>query len=299
MNKILSMTGYASATRETNAGMLSLELKSVNSRFLDLQFRISDELRSYEPQLREALTAALARGKVDCRLILNRANSASPDIVVEQAMVARLIALQVQVLAVSPRSAPMGVADILKWQGVIIENAIDPEELNRLVKSLIDESIHQLTEARTREGEKLGLMLEDRLQKMEKTVHQIQPLIPNILDQQQHRLTERLREALGQIGTNSIPKHEIIDRIKQEVTLFGIKFDISEELTRLLTHIGETRRILKEGGQMGKRLDFMMQELNREANTLGSKASAIELSNASMQLKLLIEQMREQVQNLE
>lgn len=296
---ILSMTGYATATRETDAGMLSLELKSVNSRFLDLQFRINEELRSFEPQLREALTNALARGKVDCRLVLNRASSASPDIVVEQSMVARLIALQVQVLAVSPRSAPMGVADILKWQGVIVENAINPEELNRLIKSLIEESIAQLTEARRREGEKLTLMLEDRLQQMEKIVQRIQPLIPTILEQQQQRLTERLREALGQAGSGNIPNHEVADRIKQEVTLFSIKFDIAEELTRLLTHIGETRRILKEGGQVGKRLDFMMQELNREANTLGSKASAIELSNASMQLKLLIEQMREQVQNLE
>ena len=203
-------------------------------------------------------------------------------------------------------ATPMSVSELLRWPGAIEESEIGQETLQAEVSAAMATTLDAFIDSRQREGAALETMLLSRVTAMEAIVQRIAPLIPQVVAQFQQKATDRLQEALGLALNNgdgasspTLSRDEVLERIRQEVTLYGIRIDVSEELTRLSAHLTETRHILKKGGQVGKRLDFMMQELNREANTVGSKASAKELSDAAMALKLLIEQMREQVQNLE
>lgn len=302
---ISSMTGYAVTTRETAGGTLTIEIKSVNSRFLDLQFRINDDLRALEPGLREAIMGRITRGKVECRLSFGRKEAGGATRALNATLLSTLAGLQSDLRKQFQDAAPLSVNELLRWPGVIEEAEIGQETLQAEVTAAISATLDAFIESRTREGAALQSMLESRIADMEAIVQRIAPLIPQVITQFRQKATERLQEALGmalQTGNATAPtisREEVLERIRQEVTLYGIRIDVSEELTRLATHLTETRHILKKGGQVGKRLDFMMQELNREANTVGSKASAKELSDASMAMKLLIEQMREQVQNLE
>jgi uncharacterized protein (TIGR00255 family) len=296
------MTGYAVVTRETDAGTLTVELKSVNSRFLDLQFRINDDLRALEPVLRETIMARVARGKVECRLSFGRKAASGPAQNLNIDLLASLAELQRQVCARFPQAAPMSVNELLRWPGVIEEAQLAQDTLQAEVQNALAAALDAFAEARSREGAALQRMLQDRIDQMEAIVARITPLIPQAIAQFQQKAVERMKEALGLAqpsGNGSIAQEEALERIRQEVTLYGIRIDVAEELSRLGAHLTETRHILKKGGPVGKRLDFMMQELNREANTVGSKAALKELSDASMAMKLLIEQMREQVQNLE
>jgi uncharacterized protein (TIGR00255 family) len=295
------MTGYAVATSEGAAGTLTIEIKSVNSRFLDLQFRINDELRALEPDLRSAIMAAITRGKVEVRLSFGRKASGGSQ-ALNHALLADLARLQVEVANHFAQAAPMTVAELLRWPGVVEESTIGQESLQADVAALTATTIAAFVDSRRREGAALEAMLQSRIDAMEVIVKRITPLIPQVIAQFQHKAIERMQDALGLAGhgnPSTLTRQEVLERIRQEVTLYGIRIDVSEELSRLSAHLNETRHILKKGGQVGKRLDFMMQELNREANTLGAKASVKELADASMELKLLIEQMREQVQNLE
>jgi len=203
------------------------------------------------------------------------------------------------------------VGEILRWPGLLAESSVSAEVLREAVLACGKEAIQELVEVRAREGEQLANMLLANVTEMEAIVARITPLVPELIVRHQQKIVERLQDALGVVlpagggasadnaVTNTLSRDEISERIRQEVTIYGIRIDIAEELTRLTAHLSETRHVIKKGGKVGKRLDFMMQELNREANTLGSKAAAKELADASMTLKLLIEQMREQVQNLE
>lgn len=295
------MTGYAVATSEGAAGTLTIEIKSVNSRFLDLQFRINDELRALEPDLRSAIMAAITRGKVEVRLSFGRKVSGGSS-ALNQELLADLARLQGEVTRHFAQASPMTVAELLRWPGVIEESTIGQESLQADVAALTATTIAAFVDSRKREGAALETMLQSRIESMEAIVKRITPLIPQVISQFQHKAVERMQDALGLAGhgnPSTLTRQEVLERIRQEVTLYGIRIDVSEELSRLSAHLNETRHILKKGGQVGKRLDFMMQELNREANTLGAKASVKELADASMELKLLIEQMREQVQNLE
>lgn len=299
------MTGYAVTTRETAHGTLTLELRSVNSRFLDLQFRINDDLRSFEPMLREAIMARIVRGKVECRLSFGR-KAAGPGNAVNTALLEQLAALQAQVQARFADAAPLSVNELLRWPGMLEEAAASQETLQAEIGAAAAETLNAFVESRQREGAALEAMLLARVADMEQIVARITPIVPQVITQFQQKATDRMRETLGLAWQSAeagaqpqMSQQEAAERIRQEVTLYGIRIDIAEELTRLGAHLNETRHILKKGGQVGKRLDFMMQELNREANTVGSKAPAKELSDAAMALKLLIEQMREQVQNLE
>ncbi|MDY0977564.1 YicC/YloC family endoribonuclease [Massilia sp. CFBP9012] len=295
------MTGYAVATSEGAAGTLTIEIKSVNSRFLDLQFRINDELRALEPDLRSAIMAAITRGKVEVRLSFGRKVSGGSS-ALNQELLADLARLQGEVTRHFAQATPMTVAELLRWPGVIEESTIGQESLQADVAALTATTIAAFVDSRRREGAALETMLQSRIESMEAIVKRITPLIPQVISQFQHKAIERMQDALGLAGhgnPSTLTRQEVLERIRQEVTLYGIRIDVSEELSRLSAHLNETRHILKKGGQVGKRLDFMMQELNREANTLGAKASVKELADASMELKLLIEQMREQVQNLE
>ncbi len=294
------MTGYAVVKRESDAGTLTIELKSVNSRFLDLQFRINDELRSLEPLLREAIMSRAARGKVECRLSFGRKEQSGSSLAVNDALLAALNTAQQNVLATFNDARPMSVNELLRWPGVLSESELSQDSLQADVQAALKDTLDAFVSSRQREGASLETMLLSRIDDIEQIVARITPLVPQAVEQFRQKAIERMQEALGQaVGDGSTLPTELQDRIRQEVTLYGIRVDVAEELTRLSGHLTETRAILKKGGQVGKRLDFMMQELNREANTLGSKAAVKELSEASMQMKLLIEQMREQVQNLE
>ncbi len=299
------MTGYAVSSRESESGTLTLELRSVNSRFLDLQFRMNDDLRALEPVLREAITARVARGKVECRLSFGRKEKSAAGLAVNAELLASLQQAQQDVAAHFPQATPLSVHELLRWPGVLAESELSQDSLKSDVQALLATTLSAFIESRQREGASLEAMLVSRITDIEQIVKTITPLVPQAIEQFRNKAVERLSEALGiaqaaaGAAAPSISREETLDRIRQEVTLYGIRVDVAEELTRLSGHLSETRAILKKGGQVGKRLDFMMQELNREANTLGSKAALKELSDASMQMKLLIEQMREQVQNLE
>ncbi|MGZ3182414.1 MAG: YicC/YloC family endoribonuclease [Telluria sp.] len=296
------MTGYAVATSESAAGTLTIEIKSVNSRFLDLQFRINDELRALEPDLRTAIMGAITRGKVEVRLSFGRKQAAG-SAALNADLLADLARLQGEVTKHFVSAPPMSVAELLRWPGVIQEEQIGQESLQADVAALTTKTVAAFVDSRRREGAALEQMLVARIDAMEDIVKRITPLIPQVIAQFQQKAVERMQDALGIAAGHGNPatltRQEVMERIRQEVTLYGIRIDVAEELSRLSAHLTETRHILKKGGQVGKRLDFMMQELNREANTLGAKASVKELADASMELKLLIEQMREQVQNLE
>ena len=301
---ISSMTGYGVCSRDSVAGTITLELRSVNSRFLDLQFRMMDDLRHLEPMLREAIIARLQRGKVECRLSFGRKNATGNQLAVDENLLSELTNAQQQVLKKFPEARPLSVNELLRWPGVLAESELTQDSLAADVQAALAETLKAFVESRQREGTALQAMLMSRIEQIEAIVSRITPLVPQAIDSFRQKAVERMQEALGvSLSTGSgvpgIPKEEIQDRIRQEVTLYGIRVDVAEELNRLSGHLAETRAILNKGGPVGKRLDFMMQELNREANTLGSKAAVKELSDASMEMKLLIEQMREQVQNLE
>ncbi len=294
------MTGYAVSSCDSASGTLTIEIKSVNSRFLDLQFRINDDLRALEPGLREAMVAKISRGKVECRVSFGRKHADGNSQALNQASVDQLYKLQVKISHTFPDARLLSCGEILRWPGVIEEAQISQESLQQDAQRTMQTTMQAFVESRAREGAALEAMLLSRIEAMEAIVIKITPVIPNIVAQFQQKAMERMQEALGvNADGHSLSRQEALERIRQEVTLYGIRIDLAEELSRLSAHLSETRAILKKGGLVGKRLDFMMQELNREANTLGSKAAAKELADASMELKLLIEQMREQVQNLE
>lgn len=294
------MTGYAVASIAGAAGTLTIEIKSVNSRFLDLQFRINDDLRALEPDLRSAVMAAITRGKVELRLSYGRKDASAGKQALNQPLLLELARMQTEINQHFVSAPMMSVAELLRWPGVIEEAEVGQQLLQADVAAVTARAIAAFVDSRQREGAALEAMLITRIDAMEAIVLRITPLIPQVVAQFQQKAIERMQDALGTACQgNTMSRQDASERIRQEVILYGIRIDVAEELSRLSAHLTETRHILKKGGQVGKRLDFMMQELNREANTLGAKAAAKELADASMELKLLIEQIREQVQNLE
>ncbi|MCH2218820.1 MAG: YicC family protein [Dechloromonas sp.] len=287
---ICSMTGYAVKTRDLDRGSLQIELKSVNSRYLDFHFRVNEDLRALEMPLRELLSARLSRGKVECRLSFNAAAARAEQLQLNGDLLATLQALSAQVRAQLPDAAPLSVNETLRWPGMFGDQSVDFAALGPEVMALAREALDDFTASRGREGAKLAAMIVERVNGMRDIVRRVAPRIPEAQALFTEKLRQRLTEALGNASD---------DRILQEVAVFATRIDVAEELSRLTTHLDEVERILKQGGACGKRLDFLMQELNREANTLGSKSAITEVSQASMDLKLLIEQMREQIQNLE
>jgi len=287
---ICSMTGYAVKTRDVDRGSLQIELKSVNSRYLDFHFRVTEDLRALEMPLRELLSARLSRGKVECRLSFNAAAARAEQLQLNADLLASLQALSAQVRAQLPDAAPLSVNETLRWPGMFGDQSVDFAALGPEVMALAREALDDFTASRGREGDKLAAMIVERVNGMRDIVRRVAPRIPEAQALFTDKLRQRLVEALGNASD---------DRILQEVAVFATRIDVAEELSRLSTHLDEVERVLKQGGACGKRLDFLMQELNREANTLGSKSAITEVSQASMDLKLLIEQMREQIQNLE
>jgi uncharacterized protein (TIGR00255 family) len=282
------MTGYALAAAEHPRGALSLELKSVNSRFLDLQFRVAEELRALEPVLREAITARVARGKVDCRLSLAPGGAGAQSL--DPAALESLRRIAGEAQRAFPQAGPLRLADVLRWPGVLGGAALDAEEFRGALAALAARAVDELCAARAREGAKLAALLAGRVAEMRRRVAEVAPLVPEANAIYQARLAERLREALGAADE---------ERLRAELAVFAVKTDVAEELQRLDSHLGEVERTLARGGAAGKRLDFLAQELNREANTLAAKAATQRIADCALELKLLIEQLREQVQNIE
>jgi uncharacterized protein (TIGR00255 family) len=287
---ILSMTGFAAVAADLPGITLNVEIRSVNHRYLDLQIRLPDELRALESSIREQVGASLSRGKVECRVLLNRTAPGAAGLAVDAARIEQIVAAASAVRRSVPDAQPLSVAEILRWPGVLVEPAVAPDVLAERVQGLVAQALRDLAASRAREGAKLAQMLEERCAGIEAQVARVAPRVPAIHAAYVDKLSTRLREA----GLD--PDQ---DRLKQELALFATKVDVAEEVSRLSTHVAEVRRVLGAGGNAGKRLDFLMQELHREANTLGSKSVDAELSHASLELKVLIEQMREQVQNLE
>ncbi|WP_332675597.1 YicC/YloC family endoribonuclease [Aromatoleum sp.] len=287
---IHSMTGFAVQTRDLGQVSLHIELRSVNSRYLDLFFRIGDELRQAEPAIREKLSAKLSRGKVECRLNLHSGAAAARSLALNAALLEQLSEAEHAVRERLPEAARLSVNEVLRWPGMLADDGVSFEQLQPAVLELTQAAIDELVATRRREGDKLAAMIRERLARMHELVAQAEPRVPAIVADYQERLATRLRDALASFDE---------DRIRQEVALFAQRIDVAEELSRLNTHLVEVERILKTGGAAGKRLDFLMQELNREANTLASKSAATDITGVAMEMKVLIEQMREQVQNIE
>jgi uncharacterized protein (TIGR00255 family) len=287
---ILSMTGFASASAELPGISLAVELRSVNHRYLDVTIKLPEELRMLEPALRERLAAAQKRGKVECRVSIARTSGAAGTMAINTERVQQLASAAADVARAIPDTPPLSTADILRWPGVMIDATISQELLAEKIDALVLRALQELTSARAREGAKLRAVLDARCTDIETQVARIVPRIPALHVAYLDKLGARLKEA-GVDATD--------DRLKQELAFFATKIDVAEEVARLSTHVGEMRRVLAQGGTVGKRLDFLAQELHREANTLGSKSVEAELSQVSLELKVLIEQMREQVQNLE
>jgi uncharacterized protein (TIGR00255 family) len=287
---IASMTGFAVAAQEFDFGTVSVELRSVNHRYLDVQLRVPDELRVLEAAMRELIAAKLSRGKVDCRAGFTPRASLASGSELNRDSVEELLRLDREVRAHFIGASPLTVAEVLRWPGLLATRDVPQDAVRESVLALLAGAVEEFQQTRLREGSKLRDSLLERVTRMEELANGIAPLIPQLVKAYHERLSAKLLEAAGNLDD---------ERLRQEAILFAAKVDVDEELTRLRTHLTEVRRILEKGGVVGKRLDFLMQELNREANTLGSKSVATESSNVAMELKVLIEQMREQIQNIE
>ncbi len=287
---IYSMTGYAAGNRDLGQAILSIEIKSVNSRYLDIAFRIGDDLRQLEMKLREQISGAIQRGKIECRIYLQSQPGAVRDSTPNPARMAQLAAQEAAVRKAIPAAAPLSVADVLRWPGVLVDQQLDPQQLEAECVALMMTLLGELLASRSREGAKLAETIISRVARMRSLVAEVAPMLPLLLADYRDRLSARLREAVAALDE---------ERIRQEVGVFAAKSDVAEELARLSTHLDELERVVAKGGAVGKRLDFLMQELNREANTLASKSVSADITKIALELKLLIEQIREQVQNIE
>lgn len=287
---IRSMTAFARAERRDETGHLSCEIRSVNHRYLEPSFRLSDTLRELEFPLREKLRKALTRGKVDVFLRFETADAAVADVEINRALAQKLVAAAAEIDQMSRHAAPLNATDILRLPGVIQSKEADHEALIAAAGQLFDLALADFIAMREREGAELKGLIEGRLDAMQAETDKVKVRIPEIIQHYQERLRARLAEVKTELNA---------ERLEQEMVLFAQKIDVAEEMDRLNAHVAEIRRVLGGGGAVGRRLDFLMQELNREANTLGSKSVSADSSQSSVELKVLIEQMREQIQNLE
>jgi uncharacterized protein (TIGR00255 family) len=296
------MTGYASAAASLGAaqGSVSFEARSVNGRFLDLNLKLTDELRGFEPALRELLAGACRRGKIEVRASTGRgAEDAWPTPAADQ--LNRLARLQAQVQAWLPDARGLSVSEVLG----LCRTTAGSGDLEGPALEAARRCVEGLREARAREGERLAGALRERTAQLRELARRAEPLVPAVVQRQQQRFLERWQEALaaaaasGLPGAAAVPASTQHERALTEAAAHALRIDVAEELTRLASHLDEIDRLLAKGGELGKRLDFLIQELHREANTLGSKSAALELTQISVDMKVLIEQMREQVQNIE
>lgn len=284
-----SMTAFARIEGAGAHGTLSWELRSVNHRYLEPHLRLPDAFRDLEGAVREALRQTISRGKVECTLRFAEEN-AGKSLQVDSQRARQLIAAAEEVAALIQQPAALNPLEVLAWPGVLVADAADPQALNAAALALFNQALSELKNGRAREGAELARLINERLDGISAEVVALRELVPQMLAGQRQKIETRFVEMQADLDPQ---------RLEQELVLLAQKSDVAEELDRLTTHVTEVRRVLKAGGAAGRRLDFLMQELNREANTLGSKAFDTRSTQAAVNLKVLIEQMREQVQNIE
>ena len=287
---IHSMTAFARREGETPWGALTWELRTVNHRYLEISPRLPEDLRVLDTQVRERISKALQRGKVECQLRFQSSAQQSPDFALNKELIARLVAATAEVDRMLDQATSVNALDILRWPGVIQAPQPDHEQMAATALRILDEALTELIATRAREGYKLKDLILQRCDGVAAQAAIASQRLPGVRD----RLREKLQTRLTELKAELDPM-----RVEQEMVLLTHRLDVEEELDRLMAHLAEVRRVLGQPGPAGRRLDFLMQELNREANTLGSKSADVETSRASMEMKVLIEQMREQVQNIE
>lgn len=286
----LSMTAFARRDTGTPWGTLVWELRSVNHRFLEMTVRLPDELRMLEAQVRTLVSSRLTRGKVDCGLRFQPKDLATGEFELSEPMIQRILEVAGKVGKAATEISPVRVIDILRWPGVLKTAEADVEALGQQALRLLSSALEELVETRAREGSRMQAIIEQRLGAAREITLGVREALPDVRQGFRQRLEERLAEVRQELDPT---------RLEQEMVVFAQKTDVEEELDRLETHLGETHRVLGSTGQIGRRLDFLMQEMNREANTLASKSADLKVTNGAIELKVLIEQMREQVQNIE
>lgn len=287
---IRSMTAFTRQAREGKWGAVALELRSVNHRFLDMALRLPEELRVLEPRLRERISERLGRGKIDCTLRYEAPSLQSSEMVINTEFTTRLTHACREVDGLLYNSAPISSLEVLKWPGVLQAREADIEQVGEPVLALLEQGLDDLITVRGREGEKLKTLVEQRCAGMDEIVARVRERLPVVQQRMREKLLARLAELKADVDT---------PRLEQELVYLAQRLDVDEELDRLQAHLGEIRRVLGQDKPVGRRLDFLMQELNREANTLGSKSADTETTRASVDMKVFIEQMREQIQNIE
>ena len=287
---ISSMTAFAREEYRGDLGVMSWEIRSVNHRYLEAFLRLPEELRVLETNVRERLSARLGRGKLDVSLKFKPGNSAEAGLRVNQRMVDQLLAVEQEMAGLLQSNTSMRPLDLLRWPGVLEEEEQDYTPVKQQAMALLETTLDSLIDNRLREGERLSEIVSQRCQSMRAQVARVRDLMPEVLDNVRSRIRERLSEVMDELDEA---------RLEQEMALLAQRLDVDEEMDRLETHLTEVERVLNSDEPVGRRLDFLMQELNREANTLSSKSNDVEVTRAGVEMKVLIEQMREQIQNIE
>ncbi len=287
---IRSMTGYARLERSTEFGTLSWELRSVNHRYLDLGFRMPDEFRSMEPAFRTQVSAVLKRGKIECGLRLTALPGTASPLTINMQVLDQLLAHTREIAEKLPAAAAPNPLEVLRWPGLLGEPETDPEPAQKAATELLGETLAQLSQNRASEGERIREMLITRCETMDEILRFVREKMPDVMSNLRQRLRDRIAQLCEEVDN---------ERIEIELAMLAQKFDVDEEMDRLRSHLTEVRSTIDRDDPIGRRLDFLMQELNREANTLSSKSQDTEVTRAAVELKVLIEQMREQIQNIE
>ena len=285
-----SMTAFSRTSGQTLWGEITCELRSVNHRYLEINPRLPDEVRSLEPQIRDNIAQHIKRGRVDCNIRLQQLELGAEDVKVNKDLIAKVVAVADQIRVQNNDLQPLRVADVLRWPGVVLAPQLDEDQIGTVTMGCLQDAIHQLVDIRKREGGRLLSALLSKLEGAREIVDDLKTSVPDFQQQFRQRVEKRLEDAQLELDPT---------RLEQELVIYIQKSDVSEEIDRLEVHLEELSNVFQKDQPIGRRLDFLMQELNREANTLGSKSIDTRLTQASVELKVLIEQMREQVQNLE
>lgn len=287
---IHSMTAYGRVENSEGQNSISCEIRSVNHRYSEISIRLPEELRPLEQKIRDHISGKIKRGKIECNIRIEKHNAYDESLSINQDLLKNIIEAAKRINSDLSTSAPLDSLDLLRWPGVLEKSTLDVEEIGKLLFPLVNEAIDIVIDTRQREGEKIKKMLTDRCTKIKEIISNVKKQIPDILKNYRKKLTQRVQEISDELDN---------DRLEQELLFLSQKADIEEEIDRLGAHVDEVVRVIDRKEPIGRRLDFLMQEMNRESNTLGSKSNHIYTSNASVELKVVIEQMREQIQNIE
>ena len=287
---IHSMTAYGRVENSEGQNSISCEIRSVNHRYSEISIRLPEELRPLEQKIRDHISGKIKRGKIECNIRIEKHNAYDESLSINQDLLKNIIEAAKRINSDLSTSAPLDSLDLLRWPGVLEKSTLDAEEIGKLLFPLVKEAIDIVIDTRQREGEKIKKMLTDRCTKIKEIISNVKKQIPDILKNYRKKLTQRVQEISDELDN---------DRLEQELLFLSQKADIEEEIDRLGAHVDEVVRVIDRKEPIGRRLDFLMQEMNRESNTLGSKSNHIYTSNASVELKVVIEQMREQIQNIE